>query len=190
MSESPLKSIQWIDSILIEEEKKAWPVYSETSQTIAEIHEELLQRARPLLPPEIVREILNFHTAIIGRDLVSSSTYCGHVWFGFTSFCNQWMIAFKRPKAHQTINGQLLTFKLVTIHKLTPDSKALCLEIDSTVVKCSHDDHSLHALAVLYQANRAKWEALRIFEHTGKRRRDMVELSKARRVLVDFHLGH
>jgi hypothetical protein len=184
MSSAAPNSIEWLDKLLLRHDAKHSLYSVVTEQTFEDIFSEPLQN---LLPPELVRKIYSYHGKRetmkgIWKDIKSSPTLLGYLWFGFTSFQNSWMISFRSPREHAT-NGQSIQWQIISVHKMTPNSKrVLCLnfELASEPKKITIENdtsHSFHGLLVLYQKNKIKW---------GREQR-AVEIGQARQLLVDLH---
>jgi hypothetical protein len=75
------------------------------------------------LPLEIQQEVENYNEAneqellrLIWDDVRAHPSYVGYVFTGFTSYCNQNWVSFKRPK-YQEMAGHKINWKIVSVHR-------------------------------------------------------------------------
>jgi hypothetical protein len=199
-----MTSIQWIDDMLSKHSKKEWR-HSGTRKTFEQIFIESISSTP--LPFELMKKmyfLFGKHATRKGiiHDIVTSNTYCGHVWFGFTSFGNSHVISFKKPNENNVGGHAIQWTHVVSVHKMhsqSPQSFCLHFDLKPSIVVPNQDDlnqmdnldeikktfqvtveddcYSLHSLILLYKANREKY---------GCPSR-AIEISKARKLLVDFH---
>ena len=75
------------------------------------------------LPLEIQQEVENYNEAneqellrLIWADVLAHPSYVGYVFTGFTSYCNQTWVSFKRPKYQETA-GHEINWEIVSVHR-------------------------------------------------------------------------
>jgi len=110
-------------------------------------------------------------------------TYRGTLYLGFTSFCNQHVVAFHRPFTRE-VHGHSIRWSAVHVHEHA-SKKITCLHYDSYSLKrtCVDQDlFGLYGLLALYRNQSCVWNKTK-----GKRAVESVD--NARRLLVDMQLG-
>ena len=188
-------SIQWVDKLLLRHAAKSSLYHVTTEQNFEAIFSEPLHK---LLPPELVRKIYAYHGKSrtkkgIWKDIKSSPTFLGYLWFGFTSFKNSWVVSFQNPKNHQNTGGHSIQWLQITsVHKMRPYSdRVVCINFELTTkyengakkITVENDDmHSFYGLLLLHEKNRKK--AVCCTELTRA-----VEIEKARKFLVDLNFN-
>ena len=117
----------------------------------------------------------------------AQSTYRGTVYFGFTSFCNQRVVAFHPPSARE-VHGHSIRWDVVHIHECASkhaSKQIVCMHYDSHSLQktwVDKDMFGLYGILILYRNNASVWNETR-----GKGAVESVD--NARRMLVNMQLG-